>query len=59
MCGNSHVCLSRFAAAFFAHGKPSTAESSASYDKQSGHVNMIFAGPAVVLAHLAPRQPQL
>ena len=40
MCGNSHVCLSRFAAAFFAHGEPSTAESSANYDKQSGHVNI-------------------
>ena len=40
MCGDSHVCLSRFAAAFFAHGKPSTAESSANYDKQSEHVNI-------------------
>ena len=40
MCGNSHVYLSRFAAAFLAHGKRSAAESSANYDKQSGHVNI-------------------
>ena len=26
MCGNSHVCLSRFAAAFVAHSEPSAAE---------------------------------
>ena len=29
MCGNSHVCLSRFEAAFLAHGQPRAAESSA------------------------------
>ena len=40
MHSNSHVCLSRFAAVFFAHGKPSTAERSANYNKQSGHVNI-------------------
>ena len=40
MCGNSHVWLSRFAAAFVAHGEPSAAEGSANSDKQSEHVNI-------------------
>ena len=40
MCGNSHVCLSRFAAVFIVHSELSAAESSANSDKQSEHVNI-------------------